>query len=171
MPVRAIHDGAESRSLVRLASRLLRGSQNTISRSSCYLLGIATFHPTISPALTGRSLPALQARLEILYRQPNGYINRPHQQRANADANATRLIYELDDKGADELRARGLTYSRKKNLRNFAHELMACTIAASFEIGATGNSALRISALAATRRQSANARRYEAADQSARAHV
>jgi len=95
-------------------------------------------------ALTGRSLPALQARLEILYRKPNAYINRPHQQRANADANTTRLVYELDDKGADELRARGLTYSRKKYLRNFAHELMACTIAASFEIGATGNSALRI---------------------------
>src|SRR5258708_14120666 len=95
-------------------------------------------------ALTGRSLPALQARLEILYRKPNAYINRPHQQRANADANTTRLIYELDDKGAEELHNRGLTYSRKKYLRNFAHELMACTIAASFEIGATGSSALRI---------------------------
>src|SRR5258707_13829829 len=95
-------------------------------------------------ALTGRSLPALQARLEILYRKPNAYINRPHQQRANADANTTRLIYELDGKGADELRDRGLTYSRKKYLRNFAHELMACTIAASFEIGANRNNALRI---------------------------
>jgi Replication-relaxation len=95
-------------------------------------------------ALTGRSLPALQARLEILYRKPNAYINRPHQQRANASANTTRLIYELDDKGADELRNRGIIYSRKKYLRNFAHELMACSIAASFEIGANSNSALRI---------------------------
>jgi Replication-relaxation len=95
-------------------------------------------------ALTGRSLPALQARLEILYRKPNAYINRPHQQRANADANSARLIYELDDRGADELCARGLTYSRKKYLRNFAHELMACTIAASFEIGAAGSSAVRM---------------------------
>jgi protein involved in plasmid replication-relaxation len=95
-------------------------------------------------ALTGRSLPALQARLEILYRKPNGYINRPHQQRSNADANSTRLIYELDDRGVEELRARGLTYLRKKYLRNFAHELMACTIAASFEIGANGSSALRL---------------------------
>lgn len=95
-------------------------------------------------ALTVRSLPALQARLEILYRKPNAYINRPHQQRANADANTTRLIYELDDKGADELRNRGVSYSRKKHLRNFAHELMACTIAASFEIGAKSNNALRI---------------------------
>src|SRR5262245_47004981 len=78
-------------------------------------------------ALTGRSLPALQARLELLYRKPNAYINRPHQQRANAGANTTPLIYELDDKGADELRARGLSYSRKKYLRNFGHELLACT--------------------------------------------
>src|SRR4051794_1768416 len=32
-------------------------------------------------ALTGRSLSALQARLELLCRRPNAYINRPHQQR------------------------------------------------------------------------------------------
>jgi len=95
-------------------------------------------------ALTGRSLPALQARLEILYRKPNAYIDRPYQQRANADANSMRLVYELDDKGADELRTRGLAYSRKKYLRNFAHEFMACTIAASFEIGANTNKELRI---------------------------
>jgi len=95
-------------------------------------------------ALTGRSLPALQARLEILCRKPNAYINRPHQQRANADANTRRLIYELDDRGADELRSRGLNYSRKKYLRNFAHELMACTIAASFEIGARSGNCNRI---------------------------
>jgi hypothetical protein len=95
-------------------------------------------------ALTGRSLPALQARLEILYRKPNAYINRPQQQRANANANTTPLIYELDDKGADELRNHGIIYSRKKFLRNFAHELMACTIAAFFEIGASRNNALRI---------------------------
>lgn len=95
-------------------------------------------------ALTGRSLPALQARLEILCRKPNSYINRPHQQRANADANTRRLIYELDDKGADELRSRGLPYSRKKYLRNFAHELMACTIAASLEIGAQSSNTIRI---------------------------
>ena len=95
-------------------------------------------------ALTGRSVPALQARLEILCRKPNCYINRPHQQRDNADANARRLIYELDDKGGDELRSRGVIYFRKKYLRNFAHELMACTIAASFEIGAKTSSNIRI---------------------------
>jgi hypothetical protein len=95
-------------------------------------------------SLTGRSLPALQTRLEVLCRKPNGYINRPHQQRANADANTRRLIYELDDRGAEELRGRGLPYSRKKYLRNFAHELMACMIAASFEIGAKSSSAIRL---------------------------
>src|SRR5713226_2962990 len=67
-------------------------------------------------ALTGRSLAALQARLEILCRKPNAYINRPHQQRANADANTRRMVYELDDKGADELCSHGLTYSKKKYL-------------------------------------------------------
>ncbi len=95
-------------------------------------------------ALSGRSLPALQARLQILCRKPNCYISRPHQQRDNADANARRLIYELDDKGADELRNRGVMYSRKKNLRNFAHELMACTMAASFEIGTKARPDIRI---------------------------
>jgi hypothetical protein len=95
-------------------------------------------------ALTGRSLPALQSRLEILCRRPNCYINRPEQQRNNADANTRRLIYELDDKGATELCNRGVIFSRKKYLRNFAHELMACTIAASFEIGAKSSKNIRI---------------------------
>lgn len=95
-------------------------------------------------ALSGRSLPSLQARLEILSRKPNCYISRPHQQRDNADANARRLIYELDDKGGDHLRNRGVVYSRRKYLRNFSHELMACTIAASFEIGTKTSNRIRI---------------------------
>jgi len=95
-------------------------------------------------ALTGRSLSALQARLEVLSRRPNCYLNRPHQQRANAGANTRRLIYELDDRGAEALRAHGVIYSRKKYLRNFAHELMSCNIAASFEIGQKTESTLRI---------------------------
>src|ERR1700692_3528132 len=53
-------------------------------------------------ALTGRSLPALQARLEILCRKPNAFINRPHQQRANANANTRRLIYEWDEQGTND---------------------------------------------------------------------
>ena len=95
-------------------------------------------------ALTGRSVPALQARLEILCRKPNCYISRPHQQRANAGANTRRLVYELDDRGAGELRAHGIGHSRKKNLHNFVHELMSCTIAASFEIGTKLSNTLRL---------------------------
>jgi hypothetical protein len=95
-------------------------------------------------ALSGRTLPTLQARLEILSRKPNCYIRRPHQQRDNADANARRLVYELDDKGVDALCTRGVISSRNTYLRNFAHELMACTIAASFEIGSRTNPNIRI---------------------------
>lgn len=95
-------------------------------------------------ALTGRSLATMQARLAMLCRKPNCFINRPHQQRSNADANTRRLIYELDDNGAEELRKRGVLYSRKKYLRNFTHELMACQIAASFEIGARCSLNIRI---------------------------
>jgi hypothetical protein len=95
-------------------------------------------------ALSSRSLPAVQARLEILCRKPNCYLNRPHQQRDTADANTRRLIYELDDKGAEILRTHGSVYSRKKYLQNFGHELMACMIAASFEIGTRDHSNIRI---------------------------
>ena len=109
------------------------------------LLGRYRYLPTDYLAvLSGRSLPTLQARLEILSRKPNCYISRPHQQRDNADANARRLVYELDDKGVDTLCNLGLIFSRKKYLRNFAHELMACTVAASFEIGARNNPNIRI---------------------------
>jgi hypothetical protein len=95
-------------------------------------------------ALTGRSLASLQARLEILCRKPNCYIARPMQQRQTADANCRRIVYELDDNGGEELRKRGLIYSRKKYLRNFAHEFMACTIASSFEIGAQTSPSIRL---------------------------
>ncbi len=95
-------------------------------------------------ALSGRSLPLLHARLEILCRKPNCYIDRPHQQRDNANANTRRVVYELDNKGADELNNRGIAFFRKKYFKKFAHELMACTVASSFEIGATANPSIRI---------------------------
>src|ERR1019366_2744624 len=94
-------------------------------------------------ALSGRSHPTLQARLEILCRKPNCYISRPHQQRDNAGANARRLIYELEDEGGAELSNHGIFYSPKKFRRNFAHELMTCTVAASFEIGAISDPRIR----------------------------
>jgi hypothetical protein len=133
------------------APKLDKAGRPTVARLSeddlaiLKLLGRYRYLPSdYLAALSGRSLPALQARLELLCRKPNSYINRPHQQRANADANTRRLIYELDDRGADELRTRSLAYSRKRYLRNFAHELMTCTIAASFEIGARSSNAIRI---------------------------
>src|SRR5216684_8581190 len=86
--------------------KLERAGRPTVARLSAEdleilkLLGRYRYLPSdYLAALTGRSLPALQARLEILYRKPNAYIDRPHQQRDNADANSTRLVYELDDKG------------------------------------------------------------------------
>lgn len=95
-------------------------------------------------ALTGRSLSAIQARLEILSRKPNCYINRPHQQRESAAANSRRLIYELDDRGGAELQALGFQWERRRTAKNFAHHLLACTIAASFELGAKADGRIRI---------------------------
>jgi hypothetical protein len=95
-------------------------------------------------ALTGRSLPAMQARLELLCRKPNSFIDRPPQQRANAAANSRRMVYALDEKGAAELRARGAPAPPSKFRRHFAHELHACLIAASFEIATRFDPRIRI---------------------------
>lgn len=83
-------------------------------------------------------------RLNLLSRSPNLYINRPHQQRQNADANYRRLIYELDDRGARILRERGLPCLPKTYHRNFAHEFMVCRIMASFEIAAKTDLSFRL---------------------------
>ncbi len=75
-------------------------------------------------------------RLNLLSRKPNLYIHRPHQQREHAEANYRKLVYELDNRGAQELRDRDIRVSKKKDHRNFAHELMVCQITASIELGA-----------------------------------
>lgn len=95
-------------------------------------------------ALTGRSLPAMQARLEILCRKPNSFVDRPLQQRTNAAANSRRMIYALDEKGAAELRTRGAPAPTWKYRRHFAHELHACSVAASFEIATRFDPRIRI---------------------------
>jgi hypothetical protein len=95
-------------------------------------------------ALDNRKLISLQWRFDLLQRRPNQYVNRPEQQRENADANYRRLIYELDDNGAFELEQRGAPYVKRKYHRNFAHELMVCMIAASFEIGTKENPEVQI---------------------------
>ncbi len=86
-------------------------------------------------AFVGGSLDYLINRLELLSRQPNLYVRRPLQQRANAGANHRRLIYELDDKGKFLLEERGLPCQRSRASGNFAHELMTSLVMASFEIG------------------------------------
>ena len=81
-------------------------------------------------------------RLGLLQRKPNLYIHRPPAQRENASANYRTLIYELDDRGANYLRERNIDFSLRKGTRNFAHELMACQIAASLELGARATTAV-----------------------------
>jgi hypothetical protein len=87
-------------------------------------------------AIVGGSLKHLIHRLNILSREPNLFINRPKQQRANASANCRPLIYKLDHRGAHILSEQGIEYRRNRGAGNFAHELMICQIMASFELGA-----------------------------------
>ena len=86
-------------------------------------------------AFLGGSYKVLVHRLNLLCRKPNLYVNRPEQQRQNANANYRYLTYELDDRGAVVLRERGMDVPPKKYHRNFAHELMVCQIAASLDLG------------------------------------
>lgn len=90
-------------------------------------------------AFIGGSETNLKYRLNLLYRQPNQYINRPHQQRENADANYRYLVYELDERGAECIGAK-----KPKHARNFRHELMTCQIAASFELGVRANEGVQL---------------------------
>src|SRR6266446_8340815 len=62
-------------------------------------------------ALGGGSFDYLINRLNLLSREPNRYILRPHQQRANASANCRRLVYELSDRGARVMHERGILSS------------------------------------------------------------
>jgi hypothetical protein len=85
----------------------------------------------------GGNFKHLIHRLNVLSREPNLFLNRPPQQRANADANRRRLIYELDQRGIHLLQQHGgELLQRTRPPANFAHELMVCQIMASFELGA-----------------------------------
>src|SRR6266404_5391727 len=64
-------------------------------------------------AFVGGSLKNVVHRLNLLSRKPNLYINRPHQQRQNANTNYRRLVYELDDRGTVLLRDRRLPHLPK----------------------------------------------------------
>src|SRR5215216_3326708 len=86
-------------------------------------------------AFYGGSLDYLINRLNLLAREPNRYVARPIQQRANAAANHRRLIYELADKGWRVMEERETEAERSRAPSNFAHELMTCEVLASFELG------------------------------------
>jgi Replication-relaxation len=85
-------------------------------------------------AWVGGSEVNLRRRLGLLSRRPNLYLNRPEQQRL-ADANYRKMVYELDERGRLYLADHGLPQPPRKYHRNFAHELMACRIMFSFELG------------------------------------
>jgi Replication-relaxation len=87
-------------------------------------------------AQLGGSLRYLIDRLDLLYRKPNQFINRPVQQRETANANYRPMVYELDTRGATALRELGHAVPAKTYHYNFAHELMVCRILASIELGA-----------------------------------
>lgn len=86
-------------------------------------------------ALVGGSFKHLTHRLSLLSREPNRFLARPPQQRANAAANHRYLIYELDERGIRVLQERGAKIERTRPPANFVHEVMACQIMASFELG------------------------------------
>jgi Replication-relaxation len=94
-------------------------------------------------ALVGGNFTALTARLNLLSRRPNLFLNRPTRQRENASANHCHLVYELDERGVAALRGRAAPAPMKAAHRNFAHELMICRIMASIELGVRDDSSVR----------------------------
>jgi hypothetical protein len=87
-------------------------------------------------ALVGGSFKYLTHRLGMLSREPNLFLVRPPQQRADAAANHRYLTYELDQRGIRAMQEHGLALQRPRPPASFVHELMACQIMASFELGA-----------------------------------
>jgi hypothetical protein len=95
-------------------------------------------------AFVGGSRKGLAHHINLLSRHPNLYLNRPSQQRQSADANHRPMIYELDRRGITVLREIGLTVAAKDYHRNFAHEVMVCSVMASFELGARNTQDVRL---------------------------
>src|ERR1700674_1308905 len=91
--------------------------------------------------LGGNSETRFKERLGHLYHEGR-YINRPEQQWQFANCRYMPVIYELDDRGEQVLRERGLKQSESPLLkkgrigayRQFAHELMICDCMASIEL-------------------------------------
>jgi Replication-relaxation len=104
-------------------------------------------------AFIGGDRTKLIQRLNALYREPNCYLARPHQQRNYFNANYRSLIYELDQNGERALREYGcydpaqavawLRRGRESHV-TFAHSVMICDALASIELGIRNNPELRI---------------------------
>ena len=100
--------------------------------------------------LGGDSATRFKERLGHLYHDGR-YINRPEQQWQFANSRHMPVVYELDDRGEQVLRERGLIHSyspllkkgRRGAYRQFAHELMICDCMASIELGVRQDPSLR----------------------------
>jgi len=100
--------------------------------------------------LGGNSETRFKERLGHLYHDGR-YINRPEQQWQFANCRYMPVIYELDDRGEQVLRDRGLMQSdspllkkgRAGAYRQFAHQLMICDCMASIELGVRQDPNLR----------------------------
>jgi hypothetical protein len=100
--------------------------------------------------LGGNSETRFKERLGHLYHEGR-YINRSEQQWQFANCRYMPVIYELDDKGEQVLRDRGIMQSdspllkkgRAGAYRQFAHQLMICDCIASIELGVRQDPNLR----------------------------
>jgi len=100
--------------------------------------------------LGGSSETRFKERLGHLYHDGR-YINRPEQQWQFANCRYMPVVHELDDRGEQVLRERGLTHGdspllkkgRMGAYRQFAHELMICDCMASIELGVRQDPSLR----------------------------
>lgn len=86
-------------------------------------------------AFSRGSLDYLVNRLNLLFRAPNRFLDRPVQQRANAAANHRRIVYELAEKGWAVMAEYSTERPVVRRPPSFAHELMTSMLTASFEIG------------------------------------
>jgi hypothetical protein len=94
--------------------------------------------------LLGRSAKKMSERLNLLYREPNCYLERPAAQRQYVNANYRYLIYELGTRAKEELRKRGIDIEEQRmgGHRHFAHAMMICDSLQSLQLGITGNARL-----------------------------
>ena len=100
--------------------------------------------------LGGNSETRFKERLGHLYHDGR-YINRPEQQWQFANSRYMPVVHELDDRGEQVLRERGLIHSdsplfkkgRMGAYRPFAHELRICDCMASVELGVRQDQSLR----------------------------